>query len=197
MQKAGFRPAFLLIACLTTMKTSIAPGQEPPKSLLNGEPAAAVALSNRGFNYGDGLFETLKVINGRPAFWDQHLQRLERGCAALNIAYPGAHQLHADACQLLTAHQASAIDTQVLKITLTRQAGGRGYRYSSDAGTDRLLVLSEAPAYPPAYYEEGISLYQCQTRLGLNPQLAGIKHLNRLEQVMARSEWQDEHAPGT
>jgi len=87
----------------------------------------------------------------------------------------------------LAGGQADAI----LKILITRGSGGRGYRPPSKARTTRLVCLYPLPEYPLEFREQGIRLRHCRTRLGLSPDLAGLKHLNRLEQVLARSEWDD------
>jgi len=79
----------------------------------------------------------------------------------------------------------------VLKIIVTRGSGGRGYRQPDVIQPTRVLSLHPYPDYPEVYTEQGVVARFCTTRLGLNPALAGIKHLNRLEQVMARSEWND------
>ena len=74
---------------------------------------------------------------------------------------------------------------------LTRGSGGRGYRQPDVIQTTRVLSLHPFPDYPGSYKEQGIVARFCDTRLGLNPALAGIKHLNRLEQILARAEWTD------
>jgi 4-amino-4-deoxychorismate lyase len=78
-----------------------------------------------------------------------------------------------------------------LKIIVTRGSGGRGYKQPDPIQPTRVLSLHPFPEYPPRYWTDGISARVCQTRLGANPALAGIKHLNRLEQIIARAEWQD------
>ncbi len=83
----------------------------------------------------------------------------------------------------------------VLKLVLTRGLGGRGYRPPADAQTTRILSLHEWPEYPSNWYSEGIALRVCNTRIGRSRSLAGLKHLNRLEQVLARQEWNDPAIP--
>jgi len=154
--------------------------------LVNGECKEHIEISDRGFQYGDGLFETIAVTNGQPVFLDRHLDRLKAGCRRLYIPFPGTELLTLEA-QKLSQHSSKA----VLKLILTRGSGGRGYRQPDVIQTTRVLSLHPFPDYPDIYKEQGIDARFCNTRLGLNPALAGIKHLNRLEQILARAEWTD------
>ena len=154
--------------------------------LVNGECKKHIEISDRGFQYGDGLFETISVSNGRPVFLDRHLDRLNAGCRRLYIPFPGAELLTLEA-QKLSQYSNKA----VLKLILTRGSGGRGYRQPEVIQTTRVLSLYPFPDYPDIYKEQGIATRLCATRLGLNPALAGIKHMNRLEQILARAEWTD------
>lgn len=154
--------------------------------LINGKHEHTLEISDRGLQYGDGLFETLKVKDGRPVFLEQHLQRLQRGCERLLIPCPDQNLLAQEA-QQLAQHNIQA----VLKIIVTRGIGGRGYRQPEPINPTRILSLHPYPSYPKHFKQQGITVRFCQTRLGLNPTLAGLKHLNRLEQVMARAEWHD------
>jgi 4-amino-4-deoxychorismate lyase len=156
--------------------------------LINGESKEHIGISDRGFQYGDGLFETIEVRDGQAVFLNRHLERLSSGCRRLGIPFPGMDILTLEAgklCRQETSNRA------VLKIIVTRGSGGRGYRQPDDIRPTRVLSFHPYPDYPEAYVEQGIVVRFCKTRLGLNPALAGIKHLNRLEQVMARSEWND------
>jgi 4-amino-4-deoxychorismate lyase len=155
--------------------------------LLNGESKRCIDFSDRGFQYGDGLFETIEVSNGIPVFLKQHLQRLSKGCARLKIPTPAIDILTQEACQLA---QNYVSESAVLKLIVTRGSGGRGYQQPESIQATRLFSLHPFPNYPEKLKQQGICVRFCQTRLGLNPYLAGIKHLNRLEQVVARAEWQ-------
>jgi len=154
--------------------------------LVNGECREHIEISDRGFQYGDGLFETIAVLNGQPVFFDRHIDRLNTGCRRLYIPFPGAELLAFEA-QKLSEHSSNA----VLKLILTRGSGGRGYRQPDVIQSTRVLSLHPFPDYPGSYKAQGIVARFCDTRLGLNPALAGIKHLNRLEQILARAEWTD------
>lgn len=155
--------------------------------LVNGKPGAALPIGDRGLQYGDGLFETIEVSSQRPVFFERHLKRLENGCQRLGIPYPGVDLLTEEAAALCR----QAAPQAVLKIIVTAGSGGRGYRRPDAPQATRILSLHPHPEYPANLADEGIVARFCATRLGLNPALAGIKHLNRLEQVLARAEWRD------
>lgn len=155
-------------------------------TLINGESKEHIEISDRGFQYGDGLFETIEVRNGQPVFLERHLDRLNSGCRRLFIP-PLDHEL----LSIEAKEQCKHSEQAVLKIIITRGSGGRGYRQPNVIQPTRVLSLHPFPDYPDAYKEQGIVARFCHTRLGLNPVLAGIKHLNRLEQVLARAEWND------
>jgi 4-amino-4-deoxychorismate lyase len=153
--------------------------------LINGQQCKQLDVSDRGLHYGDGLFETLAVRNGKPELWRAHMARLAEGCVRLGIAEPDQQVLLEEAKQL--CHDS---DRAVLKIIVTRGTGGRGYRPPSMPEPTRIVAK-----YPWPEYADDMSPYHlrfCQTPLGCNPALAGIKHLNRLEQVLARNEWDDD-----
>lgn len=154
--------------------------------LINGIPGDSIAISDRGLHYGDGLFETLAVRDGVCEFWDRHMQRLKAGCERLRIAPPDATQLAAEARQLIHDNERC-----VLKIIVTRGSGGRGYSIPETAQPTRILLRGDWPDYPAANAEQGVRVRLCTQRLGINPSLAGLKHLNRLEQVLARMEWDE------
>ncbi|MDD2760170.1 MAG: aminodeoxychorismate lyase [Methylomonas sp.] len=155
--------------------------------LVNGERRHCVDVSDRGFQYGDGLFETVEVLKGQPLFWGRHLKRLVEGCKRLLIPPPDLALLEMDARQLCTG-----VDRAVLKLIVTRGSGGRGYRQPDPVAPTRVLGLHPFPHYPDQYQSEGVVARFCHQRLAINPALAGIKHMNRLEQILARAEWNDD-----
>lgn len=178
--------------------------------LVDGEVCSQVPADDRGLAYGDGLFETIAVRRGRPCLWRRHLDRLSLGCRRLGIQMPTRVRLEADVLALIgiSAHGsagegsrtgrlsgefAAAVDPPdgVLKIIVTRGSGARGYRLPEPARPRS--ILSFTPDAPNATAERlpGVRLTLCETRLGENVSFAGIKHLNRLEQVLARREWSD------
>jgi 4-amino-4-deoxychorismate lyase len=159
--------------------------------LVNGLPAEHISVTDRGLLYGDGLFETLAVDAGRPLLWDAHLQRLLAGCARLGLPKPDVDAL-ADEATRVCAGQARA----VLKIIITRGPSSRGYAPPPVATPTRILSRSPWPDYPAANARHGVAITWCATPLARNPRLAGIKHLNRLEQVLARAECLPPYAEG-
>lgn len=147
------------------------------------QPVAAIDPGDRGLAYGDGLFETMRVEAGHIPWWDAHLARLSAGAARLRLPSPDAAWLAGEAAALLARAPAAG----VLKLVLTRGAGGRGYAPPTAPEPTWLLSAHASPLAP----EGPLVLRWCDTRLALQPALAGLKHLNRLEQVLARAEWDD------
>lgn len=142
------------------------------------------ALNDRGLAYGDGLFETILVHAGEPVWWGEHWQRLLLGARVLNIPAPDEAIVRSACSELLSGENRC-----VLKIILTRGVGGRGY--AAPVEQDPRILISVHPA--PSVIHQGINLRWCETRMSQQTLLAGIKHLNRLEQVLARNEWQDQN----
>src|SRR5699024_7671205 len=140
--------------------------------------------------YGDGLFETIAVRRENALLYNLHLKRLENSCRRLAIPAPDREVLGKEVLKLC-----QGVSRGVLKIMVTRSNGGRGYRPSPQSQATRILLLYTWPNYPILFSEYGITLRICLTPLGHNPFLAGMKHLNRLEQVLARSEWDDPMIP--
>ncbi len=154
-------------------------------SLVNGQFANSISLDNRGLAYGDGLFETILVRNGSALWLDEHLQRLAQGARRLSI--PCDTDVLAGDCSRLIANVGA--NDAILKIVLTRGAVNRGYSPLA-AASHRIVSLSPLAPVATGYWQQGVALGLCQTRLARQPQLAGIKHLNRLEQVLAAGEMQ-------
>lgn len=156
--------------------------------LVNGEKQDWIGLNNRGLAFGDGLFESVLLHAGQPVFLERHLQRLARGCERLGIA-DCRRELQADIRRLEGEFAAHG----VLKIIVTRAPAPRGYRsVPGPQPPERILTLHPRPDYSALRPQEGIRAFVCRQRLALQPALAGIKHLNRLEQVLASREWPEE-----
>lgn len=151
---------------------------------------SSVPLNNRAFNYGDGLFETIAVTSGRIPLLKFHLARLTNGCTRLQMDFKKEDAVElADHIKTI----AESLGTGLIKVTIVRESGGRGYRPKADAGVDIYLQEFEhLPALSQGQLEAGVEVRECQVRLATQPILAGLKHLNRLENVLARNEWQDE-----
>ena len=147
-------------------------------TLVNGVAATTVSVDERALHYGDGLFETLRCRDGRVRWLDLHLARLARGCERLGIAMPDRDLLQRELQQLAQGPQHC-----LLKLIVTRGvATGRGYRPSGREQPTRIVRRYDWPAAPAAEYR----VHHSPVQLGRNAALAGIKHLNRLEQVLAQ-----------
>lgn len=170
----------------------ITPMAHAPTSLINGSFDPAISALDRGFSYGDGVFRTMRVYNGLPVSWPFHYQKLVADCAAIGIVCPSAELLMADFQKLFEEELFSEHRNQVAKIIVTRGEGERGYAPPVITVPTRVLIKSNMPHYAATYYEQGVQLRICDIRLSAQPKLAGIKHLNRLENVLARMEWRDE-----
>ncbi len=154
--------------------------------LINGRSEATLSPIDRGFTYGDGVFRTLRVHQGIPDRWALHYSKLVEDCNVLGIVCPGAELLLTDIECLFMAREEA-----VAKIIITRGEGARGYAMPSLAQPTRVVIKTPFPDYPQANFNAGVQLHLCRLRLPYQPVLAGIKHLNRLENVMARMEWTD------
>ena len=154
-------------------------------TLVNGEACDSIALADRGLAYGDGLFETIALTEGRPELLQAHLARLRAGALRLGLPAPTDAVWLAD-LQRLT--KTSDRQRQVLKLTLTRGVGGRGYAPPELPVATRILQIFDWQSPPDSHRSRGVTVHLCDTRLGINPTLAGLKHLNRLEQVLAARE---------
>ncbi|HKJ18148.1 MAG TPA: aminodeoxychorismate lyase [Xanthomonadales bacterium] len=170
--------------------------------LINGEISHSVNPSDRGLNYGDGLFETIRVTAGKPRFWQGHMDRLETGCQRLGIERPNQAVLLREVQTVIAGNPEC-----VVKIVVTRGVPGpsavRGYAPPKNCSVTRIVSAHLLPSdfhttiegigdpNDQSHSRAGLRLRICSLRLANQPVLAGIKHLNRLEQVMARAEWND------
>jgi 4-amino-4-deoxychorismate lyase len=147
-------------------------------------------VDDRGLQYGDGVFDTIAIRLGRPRLADLHIERLRIGCERLGMAIP-ATELLLDMLQRAISGTA-CLGSGVAKFLVTRGSGRRGYRYPGNSMPRIMLGVFESPAYARDCWTQGVEIRICNLRLGSQPALAGIKSLNRLEQVLARNEWQSE-----
>lgn len=141
-----------------------------------------VTAGDRGLAYGDGLFETIRIHRQRPLLLERHLKRLLTGAEKLGITVtPEDIKQHLDSA--LKRHARN--DEWVLKLVLTRGVGGRGYVPPVTSRPHLILSFHEMPSLPdPA----GVSTQLARHTLVVSPDLAGLKSLNRLDQVMASRE---------
>jgi 4-amino-4-deoxychorismate lyase len=154
--------------------------------LVNGVVATQVSALDRGFGYGDGLFESIRLVGTVAPLWSRHMQRLLDGCARLQIPAPDPAQLWREALDV-----SCDMPQSVLRITITRGPGERGYALPASPQPTRVVAAFAPPQVAAEAYVPGIRMRVCNIRLAEQPLLAGIKHLNRLEQVLARAEWSD------
>ncbi len=157
------------------------------RTLVNGRPHAGLPVTDRGLLYGDGVFRTLHVRAGQPLWWSSHLDKLAADAERLGIVPPPPAVWERDAAAILASMPADC----VLKLVLTRGPGRRGYRPTDQSMPTRLLTTSAWPAHIDAVAARGARLHLCRLRLAEQPWLAGIKHLNRLENVLAAMEWSE------
>ena len=160
-------------------------------TLVNGQLTDSLAVSDRGLQYGDGVWETILISFSCPILLDKHLERLKWGCRALNLQGLDEALLREE-----IAYFTKDVEHSILKIIITRGSGGRGYSSQGLSFPTRLLSLHNVPQGIHGYRRHGISVQYCDTRLTHNPQLSGFKHLNRLEQVLARSELSNKNQEG-
>lgn len=154
--------------------------------LVNGERVDQVSAQDRGLAYGDGLFESIRLIADSAPLWSRHMERLIESCARLQLPPPDPAQLWREVCEVTRGMPQS-----VVRITLTRGMGERGYAPPVSPQSTRVVAAFAPPPTAADVYEEGLRLRVCDIRLADQPLLAGMKHLNRLEQVLARAEWRD------
>lgn len=160
--------------------------------LINGSFEQTISALDRGLAYGDGVFRTMQIRDGQPVNWPLHYQKLVADCAVIGIVCPSAELLMLDLQHLFKLSECSNQKMEVAKIIVTRGEGARGYAPPAVTVPTRVIIKSAMPHYAVGNYEQGVSLHVCETRLGTQPKLAGIKHLNRLENILARMEWRDE-----
>ncbi len=153
----------------------------------DGKPIDAAPIDDRAFQYGDGLFETIAIRAGTPRLWDFHMERLEFGCSRLNIEMPESAGLKDELMRALEESKEQP-GYSVAKIIVSSGVGQRGYGRAP--ASPAAVFIGVFPARPVARdtYRRGVDMHLCETRLAVSSATAGIKTLNRLEQVIGRSE---------
>lgn len=155
--------------------------------LINGVPSDQVSICDRGLLYGDGVFRTIRVLGGYIQCWPRHYRKLQQDCVKLRIICPESKVLFEELQRLIEQR----LDG-VAKIIITRgEQSTRGYAPTENVNSTRILSLAPPSDYPKRNYSHGVRLRLCDLRLSHQPKLAGIKHLNRLENVLAAAEWSD------
>ncbi len=155
-----------------------------------GQLVSAVPIDNRALHYGDGVFETIAIRKGEPRLWSLHVDRLQSGCERLGIAVPAANDLQQELVQALLATE---VDTRyaLAKIIVSAGSAQRGYRRPDKTEAEVFTGVFAGVRPDVALSRDGVVTRLCETIVAAQPALAGIKSLNRLEQVLARNEWQD------
>lgn len=156
--------------------------------LINGREQDYLAASDRATQFGDGCFTTARIQDGAVSLLAEHLRRLKEACGKLFIPFVRWDALEDEMRHLATGHTSG-----VLKVIISRGGGGRGYSGADCQNPTRILSVSTYPAHYERWREEGVTLSLSPVRLGRNPHLAGIKHLNRLEQVLIRRYLEQNH----
>ncbi len=150
--------------------------------LVNGEATDSVSVFDRALQFSDGLFETIAIVDGSACLWQRHVQRLAEGCLRLNISPPSAELLASELSQIVADNRQG-----VVKILISRGSSQRGYGYAEDLQCNRILYFSSFPG-SRLPVQKPLNLITCSNRLATNPQLAGLKHTGKLEQVLAKAE---------
>ena len=157
--------------------------------LINGEISTFVSATNRGLYFGDGVLESIPVHNGRTRLWQTHMDRLGAGCDRLGLVMPPQAILLREV-QTVSAGR----DKVVVQIVLTRDGQCADYSPTEDSSCSRVVSAHSYPDDVLEHAREGISARICDLRLAIQPALGGIKHLNRLEQVLASKEMRGQQA---
>jgi 4-amino-4-deoxychorismate lyase len=150
---------------------------------VNGQQETMLSVKDRGLAYGDGVFTTAKVVNGQICHLSQHLLRLSSSCKKLNIVVPDLNAIEKELIE-----QSGQYQQAVVKVMITAGQGGRGYSRVGTSSSNVIVSFSNFPKHYLDWQQNGISMGISEFQLGISPQLAGIKHLNRLEQVLIRQE---------
>ena len=164
--------------------------------MINGIKSDYLTINDRSIHYGDGLFETILCNNNKLYYWPQHFQRLQTSAEKLKIECPQEQLLLDDIAKLLDNNKfgSNSEAACAIKIIVSRGAGERGYQFSKNTVASRIVLLSAVEAGHSSLLSNQLlsgELFICKQQVSINENLAGIKHLNRLENVLARNEWND------
>tara|TARA_E500000075_G_scaffold128847_1_gene135926 strand:+ start:3558 stop:4448 length:891 start_codon:yes stop_codon:yes gene_type:complete len=172
--------------------------------LINNKFTEKISIMDRGFSYGDGFFETMiwEHLGGnvkptlKVQYWKRHIQRIKDGCRLMQIKFPDYKTLINQRNKILGKSFNSGMREGILKLIITRGPGGRGYKFEKNMRSTLAFLSFHKTNQPDIFFEKGIDLTYCKTKLYVNDRLSGLKHLNRLDSVLARSEWDDEYFDG-
>ncbi|MGI9273210.1 MAG: aminodeoxychorismate lyase [Woeseiaceae bacterium] len=155
-----------------------------------GRSIDSIAVDDRSAHYGDGVFETIAIRDGAARFWSLHNARLQTACSRLGITCPAEETLH-DELENAIEQSPTLAEFGTAKLIVSAGSGPRGYRRGAETQSDVRIGMFSAQHIPADTYKNGVAVRICSTRLAMQPQLAGIKSMNRLEQVLACAEWSD------
>ncbi len=153
-------------------------------TLVNGYVSDTITVNDRGLLYGDGVFETMLVVDGQVPFWSYHQRRLLHACDQLRIPFDDIDTVYQQIQSLV-----SKTTQLIVKVIVTRGEAARGYAIPKHSQATVIITTSPRSMPSADCWQQGVCVRFCDTQLALQPQLAGLKHLNRLEQILARSEW--------
>ena len=174
-------------------------------SLVNGKFNESISVLDRGLAYGDGFFETMlwgtqsqgKTFNlAGVEFWKRHINRIKRGCIFLNIKFPSLSTLLEYKQKILLRAYNKGLREGILKILITRGQGGRGYKFEKNMMPTVIFLVFPRNKVQKNHFTNGVKVRLCSSSLSINKDLVGLKHLNRLDSVLARSEWDDDFYEG-
>ena len=151
--------------------------------IINGQFQDKVDVTERAVQYGDGCFTTMTFAEGKLQLWPQHLARLQNNCQRLAIEFTQWQAIEESACTLIAK---APLASGVIKVLISRGTGGRGYSPLNVSAPSYIVSCHDLPAHYSAWQQQGISLGLSPVKLARQPLLAGIKHLNRLEQVLVK-----------
>ncbi|GGI88794.1 aminodeoxychorismate lyase [Shewanella gelidii] len=153
--------------------------------------APCIQANDRGLSYGDGLFATMRVSYGKILFLGSHLSRLQQSAHRLGFGWQISQQ-----SQSAMLEAAQQYPNSCLKLMVSRGAGGRGYTPPEQPDLNEIISVQSIPTHYRNWQRSGIALATSSIQLGQQPRLAGIKHLNRLEQVLIKRrplpQWADD-----
>jgi len=165
-------------------------------AMINGKFEDKISVFDRGLAYGDGFFETTawryveEKKKCRVEFWNRHLNRIKKTCRFLKIEISNFSKLEKDKQKILSKAKNLGMMEGVLKIIITRGEGGRGYKYEKNMKPNIIFIVSNMIKYPKDFYSNGVNIRFSRSPISTNNSLSGFKHLNRLDSVLARAEWE-------
>ena len=151
--------------------------------LIDGNFSKNISPFDRGLSYGDGVFRTFLVHNGQPVNWDIHYKKLKSDAIKLKIKIPLKKDIFLDIKKLFKTK-----NTHIGKIIITRGVSNQGYQFNKSIKSTRILLKIRYTRIRKELYSDGVKLMICKTKVSDHNQYNGIKHLNRLDNVLAKSE---------